>query len=213
MVLKPRATKGGTATKSAAKPAAKSGSSKSESKTAAKPAGKAAENGAGGAVRGKADMKEFGKNWNAGRKAASVKGGDFEVPDIDDGTYVARVTVARTNLVDKDGKIVTDSGKNPYVSVGFTVVRGDYKGTNVSFMSGLGSDKQCKMVAENLGRLLNMSDEEVQAIDPPDLITIVNDLNEENPKRLAQIRVKNGEYQGKAQVSVFVGKVLEDEDD
>ena len=143
-----------------------------------------------------------GKAWEASRTVKDARG-SFEDPEIDDGTYVARLTNGRTGS-DKNGF--------PYAAFDFTVARGQFEGVTVSKFHSIRERGQ-----RNVGQALDSlfidlqrlsPDEDFSELDPEDIEGLVVDLVAEEP--VVQIGVKNNTVGDKVYINVFINKKLED---
>ena len=148
-------------------------------------------------------MKKAGDAWETSREVKDT-GNSYEQQPIDDGTYVAGLTSARTG-VDKNG--------NGYASFNFRVLRGEFEGVSVSVFHSMAEvewrsiEESLKSLFVDLQRL--SGEDDFSKIEPEDIEEMVTELNEECPT--IQIGIKNWKSdKGSSGINVYVNKRLDD---
>ncbi len=142
-------------------------------------------------------------SWKSARKA---KAGEFtEEPEIEDGTYQARLVNASAG--------VTKKSSIPYVRLVFLIVEDcDYKGDKHSRMDFLLDDDDEKQAAKQASFAKCMSGmgydvEELEMTDIPDL---VDDLNKERP--FVEVWIKNWQGEKSHGKNVNVNRQLTEDE-
>lgn len=179
--------------------------SKSIAKTSAKtPAAK----GPKGAVAGKASgwdvaAKAFASKWQKAREAQDKS--NFDVPDIDDGTYFAQATGAKCGFTKK---------QVPWVSIQFVLMAGDFEGLAPSKFCRLinpddpDDDRGMEYFAKTI-RHLGYDATELTLADMPDLCEAIT-----KDKPYCQIAVKNTiGKDGSRYQECYVNKLLDENGD
>lgn len=180
----------------AKKPAAKNtkATSKKESPKKSNPSGA----GASGFL---AAAKTVAGNW---KKARDVEPTNAGKPDIEDGSYVAKLTDAVPGVREvqvKEGK-VTKKVKVPNVRYSFQITKGEYKGTKLSRIDSF-DEKNAERSSANIQRL-GYETEDVEMSDLPDLFA---QIKEDAP--VVKLAVKNnGEY-----LNVYINGIVGDDDE
>tara|TARA_Y100000004_G_C8846238_1_gene382697 strand:- start:24 stop:719 length:696 start_codon:yes stop_codon:yes gene_type:complete len=145
-----------------------------------------------------------GDSWEASR-SVSAGGGNFERDEVDDGTYVARLTSGRTGQ-DKNG--------NPYAAFDFEIGRGEFTGCTVSKFHSI-AERGNRTYEQALSSLFTdlkrmEPEEDFDTFEPEDIESLVEDLVEEGP--VLQIAVKNTISGERRFTNVYVNRRLDDEE-
>ena len=148
-------------------------------------------------------MKKAGDAWETSRDVKD-SGNSYEQQPIDDGTYVAGLTSARTGV---------DKNKNGYASFNFRVLRGEFEGVSVSVFHSM-AETEWRSIEQSLKSLFvdlqSLSGEDdFSEIEPEDIEEMVTELNEECPT--IQIGIKNWKSEkGSSGINVYINKRLDD---
>lgn len=147
---------------------------------------------------------KFKKNAKAFKQAREAKPSEFSLPDIEDGSYVGRVSAEAG--VYKNGA--------PHVTFKVVVSKGDYEGTQLrksNYLDGESLLKNLEYVVKDLKTLLPDKEEDIASADAEDLDTFVDDVAKRNP--LVRFTVKNGTSatSGKPWQSVYFNEVIDDD--
>ena len=152
-------------------------------------------------------VKANAANWKKGRAEKDTGGGG--IPDVPDGTYVAKLTGADLKVFDAKpakGKQPAKAAQ-PYIKLKFTILRGDSKGLVPSLLlTPFASPEQAAFSAKQFQRL----GYETENVEPGELKALVAELIKTAPT--VKIQVTNSEYQGKDRQTVYVNERLTDDD-
>ena len=157
----------------------------------------------------KADfMKKMGKYKKAYKEARTVDaGGSFSTPEMEDGSYEAKLTSVKAGV---------DKSDVPYVSLQFVVTKGPAKGERPSIYHGMRNEDSIEYLVKDCKRLGIETDE----MELDETIDALLELASEKP--LVKIDVKNNEYKatkgpnkGKKvnALNVYVGKILQESEE
>ena len=147
-------------------------------------------------------MKNIGDAWEASRKVKDT-GGNREQEPIDDGTYVARLTTARSG---------TDKNKNAYAAFDFEVTRGEFEGVSLSKFHSI-SETDWRTIEQSLSSLFvdlqRLSGEgDFSEVEPAEIEDLVTELDEAKPT--ISIGVRNWKSEKSAGINVYINKRLDE---
>jgi len=151
-----------------------------------------------------AALKKKAKQFKKSRKAVP---GQFSIPKIDDGSYVARITM-QMKMVGPDKKL--------QARFDWTIARGAFKGVTYNktvWLDDEDSDRDQENW-DNLSRCLQVLGYDMDDIDVSDLIAIADEVTKEKP--LIKIGVKNNtdpKDSDKKYLNSYFNLALDDEDD
>ncbi len=154
------------------------------------------------------------KNWKKAREA-KAGGGNFETPDIEDGTYTARCTKA-VCAFSKGNK---DNPPTPYVNFSFIVVGGEYAGTKLNRSDWLtGTNAQGEDNSEDrmsyLSRVLQGFGYDVSESSFKDIPGVIEEIASHRPYvEIATVTKQgSGKNSSKKYLTIYVNKPLTDEE-
>ena len=145
-------------------------------------------------------MKNIGKAFEQARKIKDT-GGNREQEPIDDGTYVASLTTARSG---------TDKNGNGYAAFDFEVSRGEFeKFHSISATDWRTIEQSLQSLFVDLQRLSGEGD--FSEVEPDEIEDLVNELN--NEKLTVSIGVKNwkSEKNDSTGINVYINKRLDED--
>lgn len=179
---------------------------KATSKAPAKSAGKS-----GGGDKAKAFLAAIKGRDDAFKKGRTAKAGTFDVPEIDDGTYLAQVVKASVRV----------AKNQPAFSIDLVVTKGEFEGVKVQrfdvlghgFQTGLGDDEKEEAELRNMESFCKNVQGcgiETEKLVLADLPELADSLTEDKP--FIRIGIKNwSNDSGKRGLNVFLNQLVDEE--
>ena len=149
-------------------------------------------------------MKNIGDAFKSARTIKDT-GGNREQQPIDDGSYVANLTTARSG-VDKNG--------NAYAAFDFEVSRGEFEGVSLSKFHSISAtdwrtvEQSLESLFVDLQRLSGEGD--FSELEPTDIGELVAELDKEKPSM--GVGVKNWKSEKSEGINVYINKRVDADD-